>query len=158
MEEFSKRKPLPHDVPPWVPDGAIYFVTICTRPRGVNQLCQPGMAARIQESMEFRQARGDWWLYLALLMPDHLHALMMFPRERSLHQTLGQWKRYAAREFKVVWQADYFEHRLRNDESLFEKAHYICMNPVRAGLVGVPEEWPYVWPKQARRIGPEAID
>lgn len=33
------------------------------------------------------------------------------------------------------WQRDFFDHRLRSIESAAEKAQYIRMNPVRAGLV-----------------------
>ena len=147
MDNLPKRKNLPHDVPPWVSDGAIYFIPIYTRPRGTNQLCSPEVATWIRESMDFRETRGDWWMHLAVLMPDHLHALLTFARERGMHRSITQWKRYVAREIKIEWQADYFEHRLRNDESLIEKAHYIRMNPVRAGLASTPEEWPYVWSK-----------
>jgi putative transposase len=149
---LPKRKKLPHEIPSWVSDGAIYFITICTQPRGVNQLCRPKEAAWIRESMDFRQARGDWWIHLALLMPDHLHVLMSFEREQGMNAAIAQWKRYAAREIKIQWQTDYFEHRLRNDENVDEKAHYIRMNPVRAGLVGTPQEWPYVWPTSSGRF------
>ena len=100
--------------------------------------------------MEFRQARGDWWAHLVLLMPDHMHALMGFQRQTEMNAAIAQWKRYSAREAKIQWQSGYFEHRLRNDKNGVEKAHYIRMNPVRAGLAGTPQEWPYVWPKQTR--------
>jgi putative transposase len=103
--------------------------------------------------MEYRQARGDWWVHLVLLMPDHLHTLMSFPRQKGMNTSLTQWKRYAAREVKIQWQSDYFEYRLRNDANGDEKAHYIRMNPVRAGLVEVPQAWPYVWPKQSNDFG-----
>jgi hypothetical protein len=36
-----------------------------------------------------------------------------------------------------------FDHRLRRDESLDEKARYILANPVRAGLVKREEDWPW---------------
>jgi uncharacterized membrane protein len=40
-------------------------------------------------------------------------------------------------------QRDFFDHRLRGIESAAEKAQYIRMNPVRAGLVTNPQDWPY---------------
>jgi putative transposase len=46
---------------------------------------------------------------------------------------------------KIDWQHDFFEHRLRQEESLHEKADYILANPVRAGLVKEIEDWPYVF-------------
>ena len=43
-----------------------------------------------------------------------------------------------------MWQGDFFEHRLRHDESRRQKAEYILANPVRRQLVLRPEYWPYV--------------
>jgi hypothetical protein len=45
---------------------------------------------------------------------------------------------------KIDWHRDFFEHRLRKDESFRQKADYILLNPVRAGLTKLPEERPYV--------------
>ena len=44
-----------------------------------------------------------------------------------------------------MWQKNFFDHRLRSEEEWEEKTHYIRQNPVRAGLVGSAEEWPYVF-------------
>ena len=110
MGLLPQRKKLQHEVPYWVSDSAVYFITICTQPRGVNQLCRPEVAAWLRESMDFREARGDWWIHLAVLMPDHLHALMSFARDQRMNSAIAQWKRYAARETKIHWQADFFEH------------------------------------------------
>jgi hypothetical protein len=46
-------------------------------------------------------------------------------------------------EFWFSMAERFFEHRLQGDESLDEKAGYILENPVRAGLVAKPEDWPY---------------
>jgi len=142
---LPERKRLPHGIPSWVRDGAIYFITICTQPRGENQLCQPKTAAWIHDSFDFCEQRGDWWTYLLLLMPDHLHAVMSFAQKPGMSHALSQWKRYAARECRLSWQRDFFEHRMRDEDNRVEKSHYIRMNPVRAGLVTKPEDWPYVW-------------
>lgn len=53
-------------------------------------------------------------------------------------------KSYLAKKQQIRWQKNYFDHRLRNDAALEEKAQYIRLNPVRAGLVTKPEEWPFV--------------
>ena len=144
---LPERKKLPHGRPAWVPGGAIYFITICAQPRGDNQLCHPATAATIHDAFVFNEQRGIWWLHLLLLMPDHLHAMMSFAQEPGMIHALGQWKRYVAKQCGVHWQRDFFEHRLRDGDNRIEKAHYIRMNPVRAGLVAKPEEWPYVWSK-----------
>jgi putative transposase len=139
------RKPLPHDIPPWVKDGAIYFLTLCTVPCGDNQLCHPDIFQRMCESVSHREAMGQWWVPQLLLMPDHLHMLVSFSPTPGMVQTVTAWKRYVARHLGISWQRDFYEHRLRREESFEEKAQYIRLNPVRAGLVPTPETWPYVW-------------
>ncbi len=54
-------------------------------------------------------------------------------------------KEIIAKQTGISWQRDYFDHRLRSDESHEEKSHYIRQNPVRKGLVTNPEEWKFVW-------------
>ena len=86
-------------------------------------------------------------------MPDHLHALMKFPIEPGIGKAIADWKHFVSRAHGIQWQRDFFEHRLRNDENRFEKAHYICMNPVRRGLVADPEAWPFKWTFDDRKEG-----
>jgi putative transposase len=57
----------------------------------------------------------------------------------------SKWKEWTAKTIGISWHRDFFEHRLRQDESFREKADYILLNPVRAGLVQTPEDWPYVF-------------
>ena len=44
-----------------------------------------------------------------------------------------------------VWEEESFDHVLRSDESLKEKCEYIRQNPVKAGLVRRPEDYPWLW-------------
>jgi len=97
----------------------------------------------------FRSARiyheqARWYLRLLLLMPDHVHALIAVPADGSLSKLLRDYKRITARTSGVKWQRNFFDHRLRQDESLTEKYDYILQNPVRAGLVAHEDKWPYV--------------
>lgn len=77
-------------------------------------------------------------------MPDHLHLLAAFAANPGVKATVTAWKRYTARQHGISWQRDFFEHRIRRHESAVEKVEYIRMNPVRAGLVESPNEWPWV--------------
>ena len=141
-----QRKSLPHNLPSWVhPETAVFFITICCSPRGKDQLCRQEISAGIFESVAFRQLRGDWWVQLLLLMPDHLHALISFPSNMDMTTTISQWKEFLAKKLGIHWQRDFFDHRLRSDESLRDKADYILQNPVRRGLVARTEDWSYVW-------------
>ena len=141
-----QRKKLPHDVPLSIrSDTATFFITICCEPKGENQLCRQDIAAGIFESVAFRQSRPDWWMELLLLMPDHLHALASFPSDKDMTTVISQWKEFLAKKLGIHWQRDFFDHRLRSDESLREKADYILQNPVRRGLIERTEDWSYVW-------------
>ena len=41
------------------------------------------------------------------------------------------------------WQKGFHDHKFRTPESESRKWEYACLNPVRAGLVKRPEEWPF---------------
>jgi REP element-mobilizing transposase RayT/cytochrome c553 len=141
-----QREKLPHDRPLWIrPEHEIYFVTICCKKRGENQLCRPQIRDAIWESIERRQSTGEWYVHLCMLMPDHLHALIMFPGETLMRKGIADWKRFLATQLKIEWQRDFFDHRLRREESFNEKAVYIRTNPVRAGLIRDADEWDYFW-------------
>jgi hypothetical protein len=66
-------------------------------------------------------------------------------RAKTLQNVVTSWKRWTARELGIVWQRDFFEHRLRREESRREKADYILANPVRKNLAARPEDWPFVY-------------
>ena len=145
---LPERQKLPHEIPQWVENGAKHFITVCTKPRGQNQLCNPELSKLLQESLKYRQDRGDLWVHLMLLMPDHLHGIITFSHSVGMQKSISDWKRYISNAGKIKWQRDFFDHRLRQDESYVEKAHYIRLNPVRAGLIESAEDWPYVWENQ----------
>jgi putative transposase len=142
---LPERQHLPHEVPPWVKSGACFFVTICGTPRGLNQLASAEMAPRILDSVAHSHHAGTWWVHLFLLMPDHAHALLAVPPNRTLEATIRAWKSWQAKTLGIQWQSGFFDHRLRSDESFEEKASYIRLNPIRAGLVARAEDWPHQW-------------
>jgi REP element-mobilizing transposase RayT len=58
------------------------------------------------------------------------------------------WKSFSAREINRVlgrqgalWQGDYFDRLLRNEDHFARSADYIENNPVRAGLCPKSESW-----------------
>ena len=138
---------LPHDIPLWVdPSKEIYFITINCQRRGLNQLALSNVAEAVFDTVHRRQQKFLWWPYLFLLMPDHVHALLSFPPSgKPLRLVVTKWKEWTAKDLGIRWQDDFFEHRLRREESRWEKADYILANPVRAGLVLRPEDWPHVY-------------
>jgi putative transposase len=144
---LPQRKSLPHEIPLWVdPQKQIYFITINCAVRGINQLAMDKMAAALFETIRHRQSQGLWWPHIFLLMPDHLHALISFPPSgKPIQNIITKWKEWTSKTTGVNWQRDFFEHRLRCDESRRQKADYILENPVRKKLVAQVEEWPFVY-------------
>jgi len=140
---LPQRIGLPHGQPyVW---NAISFITVCAADRGINTLALPSIAPALWEAWLGYAARGSCAPLLFVVMPDHVHGLFRFSVEPGMSATLGAWKRLTARRYGIAWQRDYFDHRLRNDESLTEKAAYIRNNPLRKGLVSAGADWPYIW-------------
>jgi putative transposase len=82
-----------------------------------------------------------------VIMPDHVHLFV-----HVVNVKLGKWIKGLKRSMSSAilidkteshWQPGFFDHLLRNDECYEQKWNYVWMNPVRAGLVVNPEDWPY---------------
>jgi putative transposase len=147
------RKILSHSLPPelWLEPGReVFFITICTQPRGVNQLANPQIWQAIRETLERRETEGDFDCRLLLAMPDHLHGLFSFPHTDRIKTSISSMKSWLAKSQGIQWQRDFFDHRLRTCESAEEKRRYILMNPVRAGLAETTDSWPFKWDKAIR--------
>ena len=140
---FSHRKVLDHSPPPGI-ESPEWFLTICTRPKGLNQLCHRETGHKIIDLIQDYHHRRIWHVALVVLMPDHLHAILSAFGSRSLESTVSSWKRLAAKRLKIRWQRGFFDHRLRSESSAQQKWKYVMQNPVRAGFVSTPEEWPDV--------------
>jgi REP element-mobilizing transposase RayT len=135
-------------VPHWVEPGALFHIRIALdREEKQCSLTNPDLAKIILDSARLYKAKNRWHITLFLLMPDHLHALLSFARDQSMSDIIGDWKRFHARNNRVVWQEGYFDHRLRADErgeQLSTKLNYIRHNPIAAGLCDKPEDWPWI--------------
>jgi REP element-mobilizing transposase RayT len=138
------RKSLPHETPLWVdPPRRVFFLTICAADRRGAPLLP--VASRLLEAVRFLHTQRKWSVHLAVVMPDHVHLVVRFPAEDSLTAVVRGWKRWTARTLSVSWQRDFFEHRLRSEDSAREKVDYVLQNPVRAGLVADWRAWPHGW-------------
>jgi len=139
-----KRCKLPHEIPSWVKQGVRHFITINCREHGEDMLTAPPVAEMLIKGAIKYEELGYWFVCLLVIMPDHIHAILIFNLDCGIRKTVSSWKGYQAKTCGIRWQSDFFEHRLRNDDEYTEKAHYVRMNPVRKGLVATLEQWPYV--------------
>ncbi|MDD2237644.1 MAG: transposase [Kiritimatiellae bacterium] len=137
------RRKLPHEIPLWIEQGARHFVTINCRKRGIPLLLENDIAIRLLKGAKRYEEMGKWYLWLMLVMPDHLHFIVTFNLNHDVRKVLASWKSYQAKTLGIEWQSGYFEHRLRNDREFEEKCMYIRQNPMRKGLCPTAKEWSY---------------
>jgi len=79
-------------------------------------------------------------------MPDHCHLLFRLLDRITLSQTIGKFKTLttAALESRgLIWQDNFYDHRLRSDASAEAFARYIFLNPYRNELLGFNHTWPW---------------
>ena len=135
----------PPRIPNWLPpeQRAIYFLTVCVEGR-LLVLDNPIAWATCKTVW---QRLDRWEILAAVAMPDHLH-LLLAPRQNrdeSMSAFLKWFKRWFNEAVRPDWRwmEGGFDRLLRHDESAAEKWEYMRQNPVRAGLVAQPEDWPY---------------
>jgi len=95
---------------------------------------------------------SEWRLYELLawvIMANHVHILMQpqVPLGKALMNIKSASARAAnaalGRTGKPFWQDESYDHWVRNDRERNAIIRYIHFNPVTAGLVREPEEWPW---------------
>ena len=143
VKEYPLR--LHHNTPGWVKDGSIFHIRFRVDESQPKPLTTPVLAAALLKSVQLYHASGKWWCKLFLLMPDHLHALLVFPRETGMAATNRGWKRGTARLHGVNWQENFFDHRIRSDKLESETWDYIRRNPVVKGLCPNEDSWTHWW-------------
>jgi putative transposase len=145
LRDVIGRRALPHDPPLSIDTSkAVFFITICCKQRGKNQLCHSAVVPVLFDAVRFYEGNHKWFVHLMVVMPDHVHFLASFAMDVKMKDLIACWKRFTSTRAAICWQRDFFDHRLRSDESFDEKAAYILQNPVRAGLAARAEDWPYI--------------
>lgn len=88
-------------------------------------------------------------------MPNHAHLLIapLVEMKRITGGIKGSTSRAAnlilGRTGQPLWQGESFDHWVRGPDEACKIKSYIERNPVKAGLVERPEDWP--WSSAARR-------
>ena len=136
----------------------VHFVTFSVYHR--RRLLDLDRAKRVvlgvlQEELNRRNSRCLGFV----IMPDHVHALIWFPKRGELSSFMQGWKRRSSllirSELKAelnaylseadrnrsFWQRKYYSFEIYEERKLEEKLNYMHMNPVRAGLVQQAVDW-----------------
>ena len=142
--DLPVRKKLPHAIPQWVATAVGFSSRSTVWLEAKTNCAAQALANAVLAAVKFNHERFVWHCRLWLLMPDHLHAIIAFPREPGMETTIKNWKKFIAGKHGVEWQRDFFDHRLRDHHEPEEKTSYILMNPVRKGLCERAEDWVWV--------------
>lgn len=148
QREFPNRKRLHLPNFDYTDSALVFFVTICATG---SYFLSPVAAKHINDEINFRSGK-EVKIYSYCLMPNHLHLLLSLSPSygKSLQNWVAAFKRHTAYHLKSVvgggtrlWQKKFYEHVVRNDESLKNIAEYIVLNPVRKGMVENWNEFPH---------------
>jgi REP element-mobilizing transposase RayT len=84
------------------------------------------------------------------IMPNHVHVVVEPADGQTLGAIVHSWKSFSAKQANGIlgrsgpfWHRDYFDRFIRDEGHLARTIHYVEDNPVKAGLVSMPSEWPW---------------
>ena len=124
------------------------WIATWTARAGPMYLRQPAVAQLVLESLPRGEQVGHYELY-AFVMANHVHVLIHphVDPSRLLKSLKGATAREAnkllGRTGESFWQKESYDHWVR-DQAEFERIRlYIENNPVKAGLVKAPEQYPW---------------
>ncbi len=134
-----------------------YYVTICTDfkqlylskivkdSKTVNNVFSP-VGRAVDDSIQFIHKHYDGVsINKYCIMPNHVHLLITLGSAQGGHgnpplrDVVGRLKSFTTKQFReiinqpdaVLWQHNYYEHIIRNDEDYMEKWRYIDENPAK---------------------------
>jgi len=121
-------------------------------------LQDPRVANVIVEALRYGESfRGFYQLFAWVIMRNHVHVIFqphgeMPPIMRWLKgRTARQANRILGRTGMKFWQDESFDHWIRSEEELRDLIAYVENNPVKAGLVAEPCQWPWSSAGDGRR-------
>lgn len=127
--------------------GTVYHITTVTKNR-VPYFAALENGRKVVQQLAALQTEGSAETLCYVLMPDHLHWLMVL-HDGELSKIMQLLKGRTAHAIgHEIWQDNYYDHAVRDDEDLRSMARYIVANPLRAKLVehiGDYPLWDAVW-------------
>ena len=162
MPPLTHFKITHRNLPHWHAPGATYFLTWRVRD---TRLLEPEDRTIALGAVRFWDGQ-KWFVYAAVLMPDHGHALVRplpldltdpaadaFHDLSKLNQSVKGFSSYRINRRHgwrgALWQDEGYDRIVRDEREFEETWAYMLHNPVKAGLVETPEQ--YQWLYQAGR-------
>ena len=125
-----------------------HFVTVVTRDREKFFTDHAFSMSTIDLLLNLRE-KYNFNLYSFCLMPDHCHGLIGIGKSGlTLGRIIGDFKSLSTRDFwkshtGKLWQRQFFDHVIRNEQDFAEAIKYIRLNPVEAKLVEHWKDWEF---------------
>jgi putative transposase len=124
--------------------GHLHFITISCH-RHAHVLKSAEACNTLQQILEETRERHGFHIVGYVFMSNHIHLLMSEPEVTALStaiQVLKQrFSRTRGEEF--VWEPRYHDFNVFSHDKKVEKLRYMHRNPVKAGLVDRPEDYPW---------------
>lgn len=112
-------------------------------------LRSPVASAKVQDALLFYNG-ARYELHAWVIMPNHVHVLLTPAQGQDLTSILRPIKSYTATHIHkalggsgALWQADFFDRLIRDEEHFHRVRKYIEWNPVKAKLCTGPEHYVY---------------
>ncbi len=114
---------------------------------GACWLSKPEVAGLIASAVRFFDGQR-YELCSWVVMPNHVHAVVWPMPGHTLSDILHSWKSFTSKAANKLlnrtgefWQAESFDHWIRDDAEHARLAAYVENNPVKAGFCQCPEDW-----------------
>ena len=115
-------------------------------------LGKPECARVVAEAFQFfDKERYD--LLAWVVMPNHVHLVIRQYENWALGGLVQSWKGFTTKKineicgntlYEKIWQRGFWDRFIRDEHHFEATLQYIGNNPVKAGLVSSPSEWPWL--------------
>jgi len=136
--------------------AGLYFITLCTENRTclLGKIDQPDSGPLQMVMNVYGEIVKNTWLDLPnhvsnirlheyIVMPNHIHGIIEIDnatgKPQPLPEIVRQLKTFSARRINrlrdtpahAIWQRNYYEHIIRNEQAYLKIAEYIQTNPLQ---------------------------
>jgi putative transposase len=140
-----------------------FFVTSRTY-AGKSLFQTERMAALFTDVLRAYTLSGNFKVREFVVMPNHVHLLITGAGDMSIEKAVqmikGGFSYRAKKELELsgeIWQRGFSDVQIKDEESYQVHRSYIYDNPLKAGLVGSPQDYMYgSLPQRLKDTGAEA--
>jgi len=150
-------------------EGHIYYITSVVYNR-LPIFTRPSFIIPLIDSLNYYRHQQEFKLLGYVIMPDHIHLVIWPCGASTVSEIMRDYKKFTStrvirqakaedisewivafqqageetdRSDNKVWQDSYWDENIYSERFLRQKLNYIHHNPLRAGLVAHPADYPY---------------